>query len=668
MALESARGYGGYDHKLAGKVPERFVCNICTKVLREPHLTVCCGQHFCESCLENWFKRQGKKSCPHCREENFIHFLNKERKRDVFELKIHCTHHEEGCQWIGELGNVHAHLEKMCSYTDVECPKNQLHVCRGFRFLNCSKMKRKDLQEHLNSKCPQRRYTCVHCGYVDTYQAITTGLPIMCVPSHYDKCPEYPLECPNKCGAEAIKRKDMSTHRHKCPEEPVECPNGCESSEWFFPTQRRHMKMKRKNLPDHLDNDCYLRKYKCEHCHYMDTYEKITGIRDGIKGYRKRHYDTCPDYPLECPNECGAEAIKRKDMSAHRDECPEETVECPNGCHGESTESAGFQMSEVMNLKRKDLPDHLSNECYLRKCKCEHCGRVDTYENITRNVLSLGMSHYDICPEYPLECPNECEAEAIKRKDMSTHRDECPLELMECPFKAEGCKARVVRKDFDNHMSTQILHQMLLMKTKLTQMMRGISKNVDSLLQTCTEDQKLPLQSIRAIIDKSHHLKEEGDTLTIEIPDLSQYKRSREVWRSPPFYVKEGYKVCLAVYPNGIGKGEGTHVSLSLVLMKGEFDDELEWPIRCHLRSCYEKIEVKVMSQQRKTYSYAIFSIDGLDRVHGEVVKTILNTSVRFLKHGTRDEQEMVRGGALAKVSFEVAEYEPMALVEDYDD
>ena len=35
------------------------------------------------------------------------------------------------------------------------------------------------------------------------------------------------------------------------------------------------------------------------------------------------------------------------------------------------------------------------------------------------------------------------------------------------------------------------------------------------------------------------------------------------------------------------------------------------------------------------TAIYAIFSIDGLYRscIHGEVVKNILNTSVRFLKH-----------------------------------
>ena len=42
--------------------------------------------------------------------------------------------------------------------------------------------------------------------------------------------------------------------------------------------------------------------------------------------------------------------------------------------------------------------------------------------------------------------------------------------------------------------------------------------------------------------------------------------------------------MCLKVYANGVGSGEGTHVSLYLYLMKGPYDDKLEqsghWPLR----------------------------------------------------------------------------------------
>ena len=56
-------------------------------------------------------------------------------------------------------------------------------------------------------------------------------------------------------------------------------------------------------------------------------------------------------------------------------------------------------------------------------------------------------------------------------------------------------------------------------------------------------------------------------------------------WFSEPFFAfEEGYKMCLKVYTNGVGSGEGTHVSLCLYLMKGPHDDKLEqsghWSLR----------------------------------------------------------------------------------------
>ena len=48
---------------------------------------------------------------------------------------------------------------------------------------------------------------------------------------------------------------------------------------------------------------------------------------------------------------------------------------------------------------------------------------------------------------------------------------------------------------------------------------------------------------------------------------------------SPPFLTSShGYRMCLRMYLNGDGEGKGTHVSLFLVLMKGEHDSILPWP------------------------------------------------------------------------------------------
>jgi hypothetical protein len=63
--------------------------------------------------------------------------------------------------------------------------------------------------------------------------------------------------------------------------------------------------------------------------------------------------------------------------------------------------------------------------------------------------------------------------------------------------------------------------------------------------------------------------------------DFEKYQMDGDKWLSPPFYIHpDGYKVCLHVCPNGSGSGKGTHLSVYVHLMRGEFDDQLKWPYR----------------------------------------------------------------------------------------
>ncbi|XP_060106569.1 TNF receptor-associated factor 1 [Heteronotia binoei] len=49
--------------------------------------------------------------------------------------------------------------------------------------------------------------------------------------------------------------------------------------------------------------------------------------------------------------------------------------------------------------------------------------------------------------------------------------------------------------------------------------------------------------------------------------------------QSPAFYTaRYGYKLCMRLYLNGEGRGKGTHMSLFLVLLRGEYDTLLQWP------------------------------------------------------------------------------------------
>ena len=64
------------------------------------------------------------------------------------------------------------------------------------------------------------------------------------------------------------------------------------------------------------------------------------------------------------------------------------------------------------------------------------------------------------------------------------------------------------------------------------------------------------------------------------ITGVSKHMKYDTPYISPPFYTHEnGYKLRLSIYSNGSGSGAGTHVSIYFRLLKGEYDDNLKWPM-----------------------------------------------------------------------------------------
>ena len=73
-------------------------------------------------------------------------------------------------------------------------------------------------------------------------------------------------------------------------------------------------------------------------------------------------------------------------------------------------------------------------------------------------------------------------------------------------------------------------------------------------------------------------------TMVWKIPQFSQRMVDAQSGKytsifSLPFYTSRyGYKLCLRLYILGDGIGKGTHMSLFFVVMRGEFDNILQWP------------------------------------------------------------------------------------------
>ena len=194
---------------------------------------------------------------------------------------------------------------------------------------------------------------------------------------------------------------------------------------------------------------------------------------------------------------------------------------------------------------------------------------------------------------------------------MANHRSRCELEPVECPFHEAGCTTRVVRREFDAHMSgSQQNHLLVLLgafqetKRKLSESERKLSESERKLDNTTIRllETRLELEQSKAKPDEKKTLREYGDEVTFRMTNFSLYKQTGKVWHSPPFYFDEGYKLCLAVHANGKGAGAGTHVSVELLQMRGEHDKKLTRWDRAYFHWIM-KISIQIMEQCKKAQS-----------------------------------------------------------------
>ncbi len=187
-----------------------YECPLCLHVTREPSLTSCCGQHFCQACIQKI--AFDNKPCPLCKESSFTTLLDKKQRRRVLDLKVYCDKKAGGCDWVDGLGELEQHLGEKCELVFVNCPQN------------CGEAyARRFLAAHIIYDCPRRPHSCKYCHLMGKYQDIQDV--------HLPVCPEYPVECPNECGVAPLARGQLEGHLRECPLAMVECELkelGCE--------------------------------------------------------------------------------------------------------------------------------------------------------------------------------------------------------------------------------------------------------------------------------------------------------------------------------------------------------------------------------------------------------------------------------------------------------
>ena len=172
------------------------------------------------------------------------------------------------------------------------------------------------------------------------------------------------------------------------------------------------------------------------------------------------------------------------------------------------------------------------------------------------NTNPVAGKYLEGCLYVYIGCPYGCDIKMLSRKDMITH---CGIE----------------------HKSQDMIAMIHGFEQKL-----GI---LESLLNKAQEEIKL----LRSKTQVASSICQPIGTVVLIMTNFKVHKKNEDDWFSSAFYTHaQGYKMCLSVCANGFGEGKGTHISVYIYLMKGEFDEYLTWPFQ-------GKITIKLMNQDR---------------------------------------------------------------------
>ena len=200
--------------------------------------------------------------------------------------------------------------------------------------------------------------------------------------------------------------------------------------------------------------------------------------------------------------------------------------------------------------RRSEMREHSRRHCHKRMISCENCGYYNTFTIVTEK-------HYPICPRSPIDCPNQhCPVEGLRRHQLEQHLNECSDQLVDCPN--TGCSVRLPRELIKLH--RVLRHNLLLEETNQAVAITPATVSPQYLYN------QAPMEFI--------------------ISDFSEKKEADKVWNSSPFYIhNRGYRFRLNVYPNGDSTaGSGSRLSVYAELMRGEYDNEFEWPFEGDIR------------------------------------------------------------------------------------
>ena len=533
---------GGYQCKFIDELPDDLLCKSCRHVARQPHLTSCCGEHYCHTCIAAIL--QDKKPCPSCKEDTFTIFMNKRDHRRILGLRVCCTNKDHGCQWTGKVEHLDTHLDVNsgdCQYVDIECPEK------------CGQQVQKhQLASHIANDCPKRDFTCMHCGFKATYEVVSE--------QHWPECQNYPVPCPNRCQIGAVERNTLEDHLKMCSLQVVDCD---------FSYAGCNEKLLREDMEKHIEENTqkHLALMAAASMKMSREFEqKLQEQRDEFRGY------------LEQKERETAEQLKQKDEQT-------KAVE-------ERLQQSVREREEKIESMRKSLQkEQREGEQQLQQ-QFEQKGR-ETAEQLKQKDQQI-----KVVEERLRQLVKEKEEQKELQKEQKEGEQQMQQQLEQKERQINHIQESLQEKD--NKVQGELHEKQLqieALKEQIVQVKQAHEERIKAVEQRREEQMKsLEVQSQQQVerigkLEKQRKDKEqELEQLNMKLgmppfhftmSNFNQLKTTKTCWDSPPMYTHlYGYKFHITVYPSGVFSGAGTHVSVYLYSMPGEFDATLQWPAK----------------------------------------------------------------------------------------
>ena len=307
--------------------------------------------------------------------------------------------------------------------------------------------------------------------------------------------------------------------------------------------------------------------------------------------------------------------IQADKVEEHEKICPKASILCPYHSIGCSNENAMPRPSLEEHCRESEIEHALQLVKTVKSAEKQSNDALLKAEDIAKQLRLMTVGHdkldsgcFEAVDRDSVRGQGEAISEARLKASTSVHlrlrNEEAPFETLPTGFPRRdmGFDKKLLQPLFDS-MKQEML---TVLRVDLSDKASADSRRKEAEITTLKEKIIQLEKTIRtktteaedrdfrlSLIENSNY---EGN-MVWKIPQFSQRKADAESGKytsifSLPFYTgRYGYKMCLRLYILGDGIGKNTHMSLFFVVMRGEFDNILQWPFT-------HKVTFKLINQK----------------------------------------------------------------------